>query len=113
MVVEHIHKLFVNVAFNKYGEYESSSDVCSVDIDVEYDELNQLCKDLLEIIKSENVKSFWICKPHYCGLSYDIRDEYFDLEWIEKIVFKEYYMLIDGYKILYNSIFDFGRSRNW
>jgi len=26
---------------------------------------------------------------------------------------EEYYLEIDGYKIFYNAIFDFGKARNW
>ena len=113
MVVETVHKEFVEFSYNKYGKICDTPKRYDVDFEITYGDLNTMCKDLLKILKDKDVSRFWICHPHYHIGHYTIENSYFDLESVKKIKFEEYYLEIDGYKIFYNAIFDFGKAMNW
>lgn len=111
---EHIHKEVCNLTFNKYGELiKDETTRYAIDIDVEINApLNKMCRDLLSLIKQDDVFVFDIVYP-IPQYNYRIEDRIFDLEYVTKIVFEEYYLLIDGVKIFYNAIFDFNKRKRW
>lgn len=111
-MIEHIHKDVCTFDFNKHGESIGALKY-NIDFDVEYEKLNPMCRDLLKIIKDENCFKFWICCPQWKGLHYELEDVYFDMEWIDKITFHDYYLIIDRFKVFYNAIFNFGKAGNW
>lgn len=113
MVIETVHKEFVAFTYDKYGELCDTPKRYDVDFEITYGDLNAMCKDLLKILRDKDVQKFWISHPIYHLGYYEIEDSYFDLEFVKKIKFEEYYLEIDGYKIFYNAIFDFGKARNW
>ena len=111
-MIEHIHKDVCNFTYNKNGECIETSRY-AIDFDVEYEELNPMCRDLLKTIKDENCFVFYLTIPISTGLGYQIEKKYFDMEYINKITFNGYYLTIDGFKIFYNAIMDFGGAKRW
>lgn len=111
---EHIHKDVCTLVCNKYGELLKDETTCyAIDIDVEVNApLNKMCRDLLALIKDKDVFVFDIVYP-IPQHSYSVESRIFDLEYVEKIVFEEYYLLINDVKIFYNAIFDFNKRKRW
>lgn len=114
MMTEHIHKEVCNFTFDKYGQIlKDNKSQYTIDIDVEINTtLNQMCKDLLALIKDDDVFVIHIVYP-IPQYSYRIEARIFDLEYVKRIVFEEYYLQIDGVKIFYNAIFGFKKRRRW
>ena len=71
-----------------------------------------MCGDLLSLIKDDDVFHFDIVYP-IPQCDYLIKERVFDLKYIKKIVFEEYYLLINDVKIFYNAIFDFNKRKRW
>jgi hypothetical protein len=111
-MIEHIHKDVCTGTYNKHGEHVETS-TYSIDFDIEYEELNPMCKDLLKTIKDKECFVFYLTIPISQGTYYRIEDRYFDMEYINKITFNDYYLTINEFKIFYNAIMDFGKSRRW
>jgi hypothetical protein len=112
-MIEHIHKDVCMGTYNKYGEGIETSQY-AIDFDVEYEELTPMCKDLLETIKDKECFVFYLTIPIPTGLGgYQIENRYFDMQYISKITFKEYYLTIDNFKVFYNAIMDFGEAKRW
>jgi hypothetical protein len=114
MTTEHIHKDVCNLVYNKCGELlKDEITRYTIDIDVEINTpLNKMCKDLLSLIKDDDVFVFDIVYP-IPQYSYKIQERIFDLKYVKKIVFEEYYLVINDVKIFYNAIFDFNKRRKW
>ena len=109
-----IEKTFLTYYYNKHGELVETSQPQKIHVEVEIKtELNKMCQDLLDLLKEDDVFSFSIVHPVVGWLEVKIEKRYFDLEFIEKIVFDEYYLTIDGYKIFYNAIFKFDKEKRW
>lgn len=111
---EHIHKDVCNLIYNKYGELlKDEITRYEINVDVEINApLNKMCRDLLSLIKDDDVFVFDIVYP-VPQYNYRVESRIFDLEYVEKIVFEEYYLLIDDVKIFYNAIFDFNKRKRW
>ena len=112
---EHIHKDVCSLVYNKYGELlKDETTRYAIDIDVEINApLNKMCRDLLSLIKDDDVFVFDIVYPIPRYNYYEISDRIFDLEYVTKIVFEDYYLLINDVKIFYNAIFDFNKRKRW
>ena len=111
---EKIVKEFVTLSYNKYGELVETTEPQRISIDVEYDDLNPMCRDFLKMLKDDNVFSFSITTvDSYSSFEPKIARWYYDLINISKIEFKEYYLMINDTKIFYNAIFDFAKARRW
>ena len=109
-----IEKEFVTVTLNKHGEVVKTSDPIPIRINVEINTtLNKMCQDLLDLIKKDGVFGFYITHPINKLIRVEIIQSFYDLEYVEDIVFEDYYLMIDGRKIFYNAIFDFGKSNRW
>lgn len=113
-MTEHIHKDVCNLVYDKHGQLlKDESTQYTIDIDVEINApLNQMCKDLLSLIKDDDVFVIDIVYPIPQD-GYKINPIIFDLEYIERIVFEEYYLRINNVKIFYNAIFGFSKRRRW
>ena len=111
---EHIHKDVCDFVFDKYGDLLKDETIqYAIDIDVEINApLNKMCRDLLSLIKDKDVFVFDIVYP-IPNYNYRISGRIFDLEYVTKIVFEEYYLLINDVKIFYNAIFDFNKRKKW
>ena len=115
MTTEHIHKDVETLPLDKHGEIiEDKISYYSIDFDIIINTpLNQMCKDLINLLKRDDVFHFDITRPVSNGGSYEIRDTIWDLALIRKIVFEEYYLMIDDYKIFYNEIMGFSKRIKW
>ena len=113
-MIEYIHKDVCSLSFNKYGQIiKDETTRYAIDIDVEINtQLNKMCMDLLSLIKDDDVFVFDIVYP-IPQYNYKIEDRIFDLEYVKKIVFEEYYLVINDVKIFYNAIFDFNKRKRW
>ena len=113
-MTEHIHKDVCTIAYDKYGQILKGKTIrYSIDIDVEINvPLNKMCEDLLSLIKDDDVFHFDIVYP-IPQCDYLIKERIFDLKYVKKIVFEEYYLLINDVKIFYNAIFDFNKRKRW
>ena len=102
-MTEHIHKDVCNLVYDKHGQLlKDEITRYTIDIDVEINTpLNKMCGDLLSLIKDDDVFVFDIVYliPEY---NYRIEERIFDLEYVKKIVFEEYYLVINDVKILKN-----------
>ena len=112
--LEHIHKDVCNLSYNKHGELlKDETTRYAIDIDVEINApLNKMCRDLLSLIKNDDVfviDIVYLIPQH----NYRIEDRIFDLEYVKKIVFEEYYLIINNVRIFYNAIFDFNKRKRW
>ena len=113
-MTEHIHKDVCNLVYDKHGQLlKDGTTRYTIDIDVEINApLNKMCKDLLSLIKDDDVFAFDIVYP-IPQYGYSIEERIFDLEYVKRIVFEEYYLVINDVKIFYNAIFDFNKRRIW
>lgn len=113
-MTEHIHKDVCMIAYDQYGQiFKDKTDIYTIDIDVEIKtQLNKMCEDLLSLIKDDDVFHFDIVYP-VPQWDYLIKGRIFDLKYVKKIVFEEYYLLINDIKIFYNAIFDFNKREKW
>lgn len=111
---EHIHKDVCTIAYDKHGQIiKDKITTYTIDIDVEIKtQLNKMCEDLLSLIKDDDVFVFDIVYP-IPQYNYHIEAGIFDLQYVKRIVFEEYYLLINDVKIFYNAIFDFNKRRRW
>lgn len=100
---ETIKKEFVNCSLNKYGEVVDDP----INFTIEYEEPNAMCKDIIKILKNEHIHSLSLTSVEDSGFILKIEKTILMLRDVEEIVFKEYYMLINGRRILYNAIFNF------
>ena len=105
-MIEHIHHDVEGMILDKNEKLKKKL-LYQIDFDVEYTTLNSMCKDILEILKDKNNHYIVIVKPVWKGLHFEIEKVPFDFQWIKKIVFEEYYVVINDYTIFYNAIFDF------
>lgn len=109
-----IEKTFVTFSYNKYGELVETSQPQKIHVEVEIKtELNKMCQDLLDLLKDDDVFSFSLTHVSTGWVDAEIKKSFFDLEYIEKIVFDEYFLTIDGWKLFYNAIFDFNKEKRW
>lgn len=106
IMIETIKKEFVNCILNKYGEVVEVINI-PIDFKIEYKKLNAMCKDIVKILKDEHIHSLSLISIDDSGFMPEIERITFRLVDVKKIVFQEYYMLIDGRKFLYNAIFNF------
>ena len=115
MTTEHIHKDVETLPFDKHGGIiEDKISYYSIDFDIIINtSLNQMCKDLINLLKRDDVFHFDITRPVSNGVNYEIKDTIWDLALIRKIVFEEYYLMIDDYKIFYNEIMGFSKRIKW
>lgn len=113
-MTEHIHKDVCTIAYDKYGQIiKDKTTSYTIDIDVEINApLNKMCEDLLSLIKDDDVFVFDIVYP-IPQYNYHIEERIFDLQYVKRIVFEEYYLLINDVKIFYNAIFDFNKRKRW
>lgn len=113
-MIEHIHKDVCNLVYNKHGQLLKDEIIrYSIDIDVEINApLNQMCKDLLSLIKDDDVFVIDIVYP-IPQYKYEIEPRIFDLKHITQIIFEEYYLIINDVKIFYNAIFGFNKRGSW
>ena len=109
-----IEKEFLTFSYDKYGKFTEVSDPIPINVEVEIKtELSPMCKDLLELLKDKDVFSFsLVCVVENYG-SPKIDTIYFDLEFLDKIVFDEYFLEIGRFKIFYNGIFGFSKAKRW
>ena len=105
-MIEKIHKEFNRFALNKYSEVINTSE-CPIDFELEYDKTNSMGKDLIKELKDKDVYALSLTMVNDRGFLPKIEKSILELAWIDKIIIKDYYMLIDGRKILFNGIFNF------
>lgn len=109
-----IEKTFVTLSYNKHGELVETSQPQKIHVEVEIKtELNKMCQDLLDLLKEDDVFSFSLTHVSTGWVDAKIKKSFFDLEYIEKIVFDEYFLTIDGWKLFYNAIFNFNKEKRW
>lgn len=106
MMIETIKKEFVNCIVNKHGEIVEVINT-PINFKIEYKKLNAMCKDIIKILKDEHIHSLSLTSIDDSGFTIEIERITFRLADVKKIVFQEYYMLIDGRRFLYNAIFNF------
>ena len=105
-MIERIHKEFNRFVLNKHSEVIYTGE-CPIDFELEYDETNSMGKDLIKELKDKNVYALSLTMVNDRGFLPKIEKSIFELAWIDKIIIKDYYILIDGRKILFNGIFNF------
>ena len=105
-MIERIHKEFNRFVLNKHSEVINTGEY-PIDFELEYDETNSMGKDLIKELKDKNVYALSLTMVNDRGFLPKIEKSIFELAWIDKIIIKDYYILIDGRKILFNGIFNF------
>lgn len=105
-MIEKIHKEFNRLALNNRSEVINTGE-CPIDFELEYDETNSMGKDLIKELKDKNVYALSLTMVNDRGFLPKIEKTIFELAWFDKIIIRDYYMLIDGRKILFNGIFNF------
>lgn len=105
-MIETIKKEFVSCSVNKYGEIVEVVDT-PVDFTIEYEEPNAMCKDIIKILKDEHIHALAMTSIEDGGFIPKLEKTILRLVDVKEIIFKEYYMLINGRRILYNAIFNF------
>ena len=109
-----IEKTFTTLSYNKHGELVEASPPETIHIEVEIKtELSPMCRDLLKLLQEEDVFIFSLTHVSTGWVNVTIKKSFFDLEYIGKIVFDEYFLTIDGWKLFYNAIFDFNKEKRW
>lgn len=109
-----IEKKFTTFGFDKNGSLVDISAPNQIHIDVKINtELSTMCKDLLNLIKDDDVFSISITHAKTGWVDASVKKSFFDLEYVKEIVFEDYYLRINGLKIFYNAIFDFKKEKRW
>lgn len=106
-MIEKIHKEFNRLALNNHSEIIRHTGECPIDFELEYDETNSMGKDLIKELKDKNVYALSLTMVNDRGFLPEIEKTILELAWVDKIIIRDYYMLIDGRKILFNGIFNF------
>ena len=105
-MIEKIHKEFNRLALNNRSEVINIGE-SPIDFELEYDEINSMGKDLIKELKDKNVYALSLTMVNDRGFLPEIEKTILELAWVDKIIIRDYYMLIDGRKILFNGIFNF------
>lgn len=109
-----IEKTFTTLSYNTYGEIVEVSHPEKIHVEVEIkSELSPMCRDLLELLKDDDVFSFSLTHVYTGWVNAEIKKTFFNLEHIDQIVFDEYFLEINGFKVFYNAIFDFNEEKRW
>lgn len=106
-MIEKIHKEFNRVVLNEHSEVVTKTGECPIDFELEYDETNSMGKDLIKELRDKNVYALSLTMVNDRGFLPKIEKSILELAWIDKIIIRDYYILIDGRKILFNGIFNF------